>query len=333
MTTTEASHAVICVDMGTTNTRVWIVNNGNIVERVVEQVGVRDSARQGSKSLVRDTLRGLIASARATAARLNLRVDCVLAAGMLTSSLGLCEVPHIAAPAGEAELVRALHKFASPEVSELPIYLVPGVRSGPSSPSLDDLAETDLIRGEETIIIGLLQAGILARNATLLNLGSHWKAISIDEKSRIASSYTTLSGELIHALQAQTILASALPHGRLEELDTEWLERGRRYQAGNGLARSLFSVRLLEQIFRVDQAALSSFLLGAIVESDLRGMEKAGRLAGQIILTGTGAVPRAWQRILHATGRPSAHCDADVVEQAFVRGLIRLVDLRAGQLP
>jgi 2-dehydro-3-deoxygalactonokinase len=333
MTKISASNAVICVDMGTTNTRVWIVSNGNIVERVVEQVGVRDSARQGNNFLVRDALRGLIASARTTAAKLNLRVDCVLAAGMLTSSLGLCEVPHISAPAGESELVRALHKFSNPDVADLPIYLVPGVRSGPASPSLDDLGQTDLIRGEETVIIGLLQAGILARNATLLNLGSHWKAISIDEQNRIASSYTTLSGELIHALQAQTILASALPQGRLQDLDMEWLERGRRYQAANGLARSMFSVRLLEQIFRVDQTALSSFLLGAIVESDLRGMEKAGKLAGQIIITGTGAAPQAWQRILDAIGRPSAYCDAEVVEQAFVRGLIRLVDLHAGQQP
>jgi 2-dehydro-3-deoxygalactonokinase len=331
MTRTHTADATICVDMGTTNTRLWIVNDGNIVERISEQVGLRDAARERNKSVVRDALRALIAAARAMATQRNLQAECVLAAGMLTSPLGLCEVPHIPAPVGEGELVQSLHKFTDIEVTDLPIYLVPGIRTGPPSPSLEDLDQTDLLRGEETVIVGLLQAQILPQSATLLNLGSHWKAIRIDEQFRIASSYTTLSGELIHALQAQTVLASALPQGRFDELDLQWLERGRRFQNSSGMGRSLFSVRLLEQIYHVGPIALSSFLLGAIVESDLRSMEKAKQLKDPIVITGAGAAARAWQSILQTTGRTSKLCDSEIVEQAFVQGLVRLLDLRRAQ--
>jgi 2-dehydro-3-deoxygalactonokinase len=331
MTPTSATNASICVDMGTTNTRVWIVQDHNIVDRIVERAGLRDAAREHNKSIVRDTLAGLIKTARSRVAELELQPDCVLAAGMLTSPLGLCEVPHIPAPAGENELARSLREFSDPQVTDLPICLVPGVRSGPHSPTLEDLECTDLIRGEETIAVGLLHAGILRPNTTLLNLGSHWKAISIDENSRIASSFTTLSGELIHALQTQTVLASALPQERFQGVDPEWLDRGRRFENRNGAGRAMFGVRLLEQIFHIGPAALSSFLLGAIVESDLRSMDHAKVLNAPIIITGEGAAPEAWRRILEATGRTSEHLPAHIVEQAFVRGLVRLSHLHRSQ--
>jgi len=322
----STSRAVICVDTGTTNTRVWIANQGNIVDRIDEQIGLRDAARERNNSSLRNSLRTLIAAARSKAAQSDLYPECVLAAGMLTSPLGLCEVPHIPAPAGEKELADSLYKLSDPQVTDLPIYLVPGIRSGPPSPSLEDLEQTDLLRGEETLVMGLMQAGVLSGNATLLNLGSHWKAIRIDERSRIASSYTTLTGELIHALQAQTVLASALPQGRLEELDADWLERGRRFESRNGTGRAMFSVRLLEQIFHVGQTPLSSFLLGTMIESDLRAMERSKHLNDPIVITGTGAPASAWHLVLQSIGRTTRLCNPEIVDQAFVRGLVRLAN-------
>lgn len=324
---TSGTKASLCVDMGTTNTRVWIVKNQGIVHRISERVGLRDAAREGNRSIVRDRLAKLISTARSRAVDLGLRADYVLAAGMLTSPLGLCEVPHIPAPAGEHELARSLYEFSDPKVADLPIYLVPGVRTGPHSPALEDLQNTDLIRGEETLVVGLLHAGILGPSTTLLNLGSHWKAIAINENRKITSSFTTLSGEFIHALQTQTVLASALPQGRFEAVDPEWLDRGRRFESRNGIGRTMFSVRLLEQIFRIGPTALSSFLLGAVVESDLISMERAGVLNGSIIVTSAGAASEAWRRILETTGRKSEPLASEIVEQEFARGLVRLFDL------
>jgi 2-dehydro-3-deoxygalactonokinase len=324
--------AVICVDMGSTNTRVWIVDGGKIVDRAGEQVGLRDAARERSNAPVRSALRELIAAARQRAGRFGLRPECVLAAGMLTSPLGLCEVPHVLAPAGEKELAAALRRVSDAEVTELPIYLVPGVRSGPGEPQLADLAQVDVLRGEETTAIGLLQAGILAENATLLNIGSHWKAIRIDAERRVAASYTTLSGEFLHALQTQTVLATALPQTRLEHSDEAWIEKGRQFERENGLGRAMFSVRLLEQILHVGQVEAASFLLGAMIECDLRGMVK--HLTEPVVLTGSGAAARAWFKVLQSAGRECRYCEPEILEQAFIAGLVRLADLHQGsQLP
>jgi 2-dehydro-3-deoxygalactonokinase len=326
-----AQNAAICVDTGTTNTRSWIVADGRIVERMTEAIGLRDAARKRDGSVVREALRKLIGAANSRAGELRVEVEAVLAAGMLTSPLGLCEVPHLLAPVGEKDLAYALHKFSDAKISGLPIYLVPGVRSGPDSASLEDLADVDLVRGEETLVVGLLKAGVLAANRTLVNLGSHWKAIVIDEERRIARSFTTLSGELVHALQRQTVLASALPEGRLEEIDEEWLEKGRRFERDNGMGRAMFGVRLLEQIFRVGPTAASSFLLGGVVESDSQSMERAGALKGPIVITGAGAAAKAWETVLKAAGRRTTRCDGELTEQAFVGGLVRLFALHQEQ--
>jgi 2-dehydro-3-deoxygalactonokinase len=327
MTSASPAKATICVDMGTTNARLWIVQGATIVARLVDQVGLRNAARERDPAPVRAALACLIVKARSQAAEFHLDVDSVLAAGMLTSPLGLYQVPHLVAPAGENELARSIRKFSDPEVTDLPIYLVPGVRSGPDSPALEDLANTDLLRGEETLVVGLLHEGILSANSTLLNLGSHWKAIAIDQQARIASSFTTLSGEFIHALQTQTVLASALPQGRLEDVDLPWLERGRAFANRNGTSRAMFAVRLLEQIFHVATPAAYSFLLGAIVESDLNSMDRAQALKPPVLIVGTGAVPHAWRYFLESMGRPCKFCGPDVVERAFALGLLRLIDL------
>lgn len=331
MSATTSTQTSICIDMGTTNTRVWLVRGDAVVDRMTEPIGLRDAARDPHQPVVRDTLAKLITAAHSRAAALGLEAHHVLAAGMLTSPLGLCEVPHIPAPAGEVELARALHQFSDPRLTDLPVYLVPGVRSGPNSPTLDDLAATDLIRGEETLVVGLVHAGILLPGSTFLSLGSHWKAIAVGQDSRIISSFTTLSGELLHAVQTQTVLASALPQGRFDVVDSQWLARGRDFQNSHGTGRTLFSVRLLEQIYRLAPAELSSFLLGATVASDFESMDRANALRGPILIAGSGASPQAWQHILQAAGRTSQILPAASAEEHFVCGLVRLFELHRSQ--
>jgi 2-dehydro-3-deoxygalactonokinase len=313
--------------MGTTNTRIWLVNNGSIVERITEQVGLRDAARERNPSLVREALRSLITAAFARAAALQLQPECILAAGMLTSPLGLCEVPHLVAPAGERELSQSLVRFSDPSVSALPIYLVPGIRSGPAAPTLDDLDKTDLLRGEETLVVGLLQEGTLTANSTFLNLGSHWKAIAIDAQSRIDGSFTTLSGELLHALQTQTVLAESLPQGRFEQIHPEWLEKGRAFESRHGASRAMFAVRLLQQLFHADPLSASSFLLGALVSSDLKSMDRSNFLRAPILIAGSPAVSSAFLHLLTSSGRSADLISSDSLDRAFVLGLLRLYSL------
>src|SRR5262245_30503303 len=118
---------------------------------------------------------------------------------MITSPQGLCEVPHVEAPASAKDLAAAARKVHLPAVTELPMLFLPGVRSGAEASDRDRIMDADIMRGEEVIGLGLRALGRLPAGGIFLNLGSHWKAIRVDAAGRIASSTSTLSGELIQA--------------------------------------------------------------------------------------------------------------------------------------
>jgi 2-dehydro-3-deoxygalactonokinase len=324
--TEDRAESVVCVDMGTTNTRVWLVQGNEVVAGAQAQIGVRDTARGLSQADLRTALKDLIGQVCLPASY----PSYVVAAGMITSSLGLVELPHIEAPVGIQDLARAVEQHLFPDVTPLPIFLVPGVRTGSLHTDLKAIGSTDLVRGEETLCFGLIEMGLLKGPVTLLNLGSHWKAIRIDEHQRIASSITSLAGELLHAAQTQTILASAVPHERLTTTDKEWVEAGMMEQRRTGLGRALFCVRLLEQKRLGTSDQRFSFLAGAFVAADFDAMKIAGTLSDSspVVITGGSGLAQVWQHGLSQASIPCSVLTEEIVQRGLLTGLRSVVHPR-----
>lgn len=314
----------IYVDAGTTNTRVWLVDGDRIVARADAMVGVRDTARDGSSERLRSALHNLIAEVTTHPKAANPRPHFVAAAGMITSSLGLAEVPHVIAPAGIEELAANLHRCEFPEITPLPILLVPGVRSGSPQIDLHSVASSDLMRGEETLCLGLIASGLAPKPCTVLNLGSHWKVIKIDEAGRIAGSVTALTGEMIHTTQTQTILASAVPQDRPESLDFDWIEAGMREERRSGLARAMFCVRLLEQGRQSTPEERMAFLIGAFIAADLDALVKSGTIIDPVLITGGGAIGETWRKALSQASLTASVISAEQLERALLTGLQKI---------
>jgi len=315
---------LICVDAGTTNTRVWLTCGQRIIARARTGVGVRDTARDGSPARLHQALRDLMAQVIAEARDLGFGKSpaCVIAAGMITSPLGLVEVPHVAAPAGVDELAACVERHSFPGITDLPFLLIPGVRSGPWRCDQETVGAVDVMRGEETLCLGLSKLGLLGPQATLLNLGSHWKVIKLDAERRIASSLTSMSGELIHAAQTQTILASSVPQTRPKAIDQAWVEAGMREQRQSGLARALFCVRLLEQRGESSPEQRLAFLVGAFLASDLDALISRGLLRTEtgVVIAGGGPVAGAWRNALARASLSAVTLNEAEVEQALLVG-------------
>lgn len=288
---------LIGVDTGTTNTRVWFLRGAEVVAMARAGVGVRDTAREGTPRLLYEALRDSIAEVRQLARSKGITEvpAMVIAAGMITSPLGLCEVPHLPAPAGLFDLAAHLQLVQLPEITDLPIRLVPGVRSGPHRVDPEEVGETDVMRGEETLALGLYDNGRLGPGGTLLNLGSHWKLVRLDDQGRVGSSITSLSGELIHATQTQTILAGSVPPSRPEQIHERWLRAGMNELRRVGLPRALFCVRLLEQRCESTAEERLSFLIGACLAADLDAVGLRGLLSPgcDLVVAGSGAITAA----------------------------------------
>jgi len=320
--------ALIAIDGGSTNTRVWLLRKGQVLARASAMVGVRATARAGSPDTLHAALRQMISQVRAE--QPGVKPSLVVAAGMITSALGLAEVPHVPAPASVEDLANGVRRSSFKDIADLPFWLFPGVRCGDLAS--EDLSQTDVMRGEETLCVGLLADERRKPPLTLLNLGSHWKLIQVDEAGRIARSRTTLTGELIHATQANTILTSGLPRVKLERLDDGWCEQGMKEMQRSGLARALFCVRLLEMQGRGTPEQRMSFLIGAYVAAERPALFQTGFLTAEspVLLAGADAVAAAWQRALTLAGIRARALAEGEIASAFLSGICRLSQLVAG---
>jgi 2-dehydro-3-deoxygalactonokinase len=321
---------LVCIDGGTTNTRLWLLHGAQVVARREVAVGARDTARDGHngrlKAGLRENLDALLAERPAAVPAPRL----IAAAGMITSPQGLLDVPHVAAPAGPRAIAAAAQQATFPDVSPLPFVFAPGVRTVERPGAARGAVTADVMRGEETLCLGLLRMGLLAPGGALLNVGSHWKLVRTDTEGRVAWSVTSLAGEMIEAVRTGTVLASALPEGPLLEVDRGSLAGGMEEARRSGLPRALFAVRLFELSGRTTPTARLSFLAGAFIGTELEGLRATGALAAgtSVAVAGGEKVGGAWTIALEQSGHRVRSLSPEEVEAGFLAGLQHVMSLR-----
>ena len=195
----------LAVDSGTTHSRIWLMKDQQILKRLRIPVGVRNTAMDGHNRALFDGLMQAIAEIR-NSVSLAQAPQLAVAAGMITSNLGICEVKHVPAPAGAEELSLGMEVRSFPEFGKLPFHFIRGVRSGPVRADFDNADEIDIMRGEETEVAGYLSGPSNRGPFLYIHLGSHTKFIRVDDSNRIAGGLSTLAGELNAAIQKDTIL-------------------------------------------------------------------------------------------------------------------------------
>jgi 2-dehydro-3-deoxygalactonokinase len=291
---------IVAVDSGTTSTRVWLLEDGVVRASSRRRGGARDVVRTKDRSELLGRIRGLADDALATAGSTWDAVEAIIAFGMITSELGLEELPHLEAPVGYRTLASSMVERRYGDALPAPVHLVPGVRSGGQ-----ELAFADFMRGEETEVAGLLGLGEPEPPFLYISTGSHTKFVGVDREGRIDWSLTTLSGELLLALQRETILAELIDL-EATPADLEALEEGARYVDRAGLSRALFGARLLNRVRGVGAASCSDFLHGAVAGADLlslrRAAETRGGLPDRVAIGGQGSLREAYRHLLERQG-------------------------------
>ena len=136
---------VITLDTGTTNTRASLWSReGTYLGMEKISVGVRNTAIDGHngqlKQAVSACLRTLLEKAEVPVQE----VAGVFASGMITSNVGLLEVPHLTAPAVVGDFAQHVVRADLPEVSPIPFYFIPGLKN--TLGNGEDLKEMDIMR-------------------------------------------------------------------------------------------------------------------------------------------------------------------------------------------
>ena len=262
----------ITVDGGTTNTRLYLVRDGSIACAKRLSVGARNGDA-ALKSAIKQALAELLCENGLE----EKDVAAMIASGMITSEYGICNLPHITAPAGVKELHNAIFETVIEDISEIPFVFIRGVKK-----ECTYFDEADVMRGEETELIGMYKAN--TDSCLYVLPGSHSKHVSVDNRGRIVDFRTMMTGELFAAVIQHTILKDTTTLACNEIQKTELL-KGFYYTQKRGINESLFKTRILKTMFNGTPQQCYSFLLGCVlyneVESILQANEKIIVLGGQ----------------------------------------------------
>ena len=305
----------IAIDGGTTNTRVSLVGDGEVLDTVRLSLGARAGmdGTEPLKKAIREAIATLLSSHSLTESD----IVRILASGMITSEFGLCNLPHLQAPAGIAELHAAMHETRLEEISPIPFVFLRGVRYDG-----EDLLDADMMRGEETELMGLLTDFPTASLYVLP--GSHSKLIEVDEGGRIVAFATMLTGEMIASLSANTILRDAVDL-KTEGYDPEALLMGYNCARNAGLNEALFKVRILKNRFAYSGQKTYSFFLGAILSSEIDTIRK--NKMPSAVIAGRAQIKDATVALLEELSDKTTVTVPDALaDTASARGAVRIYE-------
>ena len=305
----------ITIDGGTTNTRLMLLEDGEIKDTLSLSVGAGANAK--AAGTLQNAVKEAIAALLSRNSLKEADVERILASGMLTSELGLYTVPHLTAPVSLLDLKNAMREV-SLELSSIPFVFAAGVKT-----EGENLSDLDMMRGEECELVGLFDG--IPDSAAVLLPGSHSKIVLTDERAQIVGIKTMLTGEMLAVLSGETLLRGSFTLSEAKLLP-EVLEEGFLYADAHGLGDALFKVRVLKLRRGYTPDMLYSFFLGAVLRDEVRAVLD---MHPKRIYVGGKAQLRLPLMLLLSSRTDAALTALDdaLVKQSTAKGLLKLYTL------
>jgi 2-dehydro-3-deoxygalactonokinase len=275
--------ALIAIDWGTTSARAYRLDaRGRVVDKRSAPLGVQKIAADGFPAAL-DALLGDAVDADVP----------LIACGMVGSRQGWIETPYVQCPADLAAVAAALTPVPGRRLA-----IVPGLVCHDSD------RVPDVMRGEETQILGTLDNRRRAASRFVVLPGTHSKWVRVG-RGGIEAFATFMTGELYALLHDHSILGRMVAAGRP---DATAFARGVRASLGHAAAlpHDLFSVRTLALTGALAPEGvadyLSGLLLGAEVAAARRWAARDAVGEGVVTLVGDTALCARYRRALALAG-------------------------------
>ena len=279
--TESRSTALIAIDWGTTSARAYrLAAGGTVCDTRSAPLGV-GSLKDGRFASALDTLLD------------DWRNDDVprIACGMIGSRQGWVEAPYVECPADLALLGRSLTATPGGE-----LRIVPGARC------VDGAGVPDVMRGEETQLVGAIRPDDAQVLAVLPGTHSKW---AIVERGHLVAFATFMTGELYAVLLDHSILGRMATERSGEAMAA--FDRGlQRGSAGVGLAHAVFGARTLSLAGELAEDEVGDWLSGVLIGDEIRAAHDWAREHGSdtaaVRVIGDGTLVARYVRALKAQG-------------------------------
>lgn len=300
---------VITLDTGTTNTRVVLWDHErHALASAKAPVGVRNTAIDGNTNALQAAVKGCIDQVLKDGGLTYEDIRVIIASGMITSNVGLVEIPHCVAPVGAEELADAVRMIRIPEVCPVPITFIPGIRNAVDPVDFSNYESMDMMRGEEVESVAVIESLPRGKSYLIVLPGSHMKFVSANEAGKVTGCLTSISGELLASITRDTIIADAVDRQFASDAtyDKEMVLLGYANARKTGIGRACFSGRILNTFAEKNKARLASYILGAVLQSDVQAIRNSGAVSvnsdTEVVVAGKGPLAQAMVDILQYDG-------------------------------
>jgi 2-dehydro-3-deoxygalactonokinase len=280
MNSAVSEAALIGIDWGTSSLRAFLIGpDGEVLEAVSSTRGIMSVEDGNFDAVFHDLIRPWISQ----------KTLPIIASGMITSRNGWVETPYVQVPSGVSDLAAALVSFETS--SGINVRFVTGMTT-------DHNGAPDIMRGEETQIIGATAAGL--GDGTYVLPGTHSKWILV-ENNRIVDYSTYMTGEIYGALRSHTILRTLMEEGSFNE---EGFRRGvtSGLAAGINLLHELFHVRTLPLFGKISGDMVADYLSGMLIGVELKAASEAFGKDSAITIIGRGDLADRYELGLELAG-------------------------------
>lgn len=307
--------ALIAVDWGTTRLRAMLLDAGG---RVLAETSSDEGIGSVPPGAHEAAFTRLVAGWPAVPA---------IMAGMVGSRQGWREAVYAECPASPEAIAAGILRMS--DAAGRPIAIVPGVMV--RSPDRDG----DVIRGEETQIVGLLAAEPEFDGVVVLP-GTHSKWATVTGGA-IANFQTFLTGEMFGLLSRQSFLRHSVADGTAELADLPDFALGVERTVVDGLPflAAIFSVRARQLLDGVDPAHNLAYLSGLVIGGEIAAARDTGRLwQGRALrIVGSRSLARAYGRAFAIAGYDAAALDGSELVVAGLLSLARIAGLSPVKAP
>lgn len=289
----------IGINWGSTNFRAYRIDADGAVTGTIEHPrGIAGLERAQMQALLEE-----VAAEWPQATR-------IYASGMIGSNIGWSDAGYVECPASPDVLASHLHEV---RIGAHAVAIVPGLACRRSD------GAPDIMRGEETELLGMVAMGAIPPTGLVALPGTHSKWVRL-EAGRVMEFMTAMSGEIFDRLTAAGLLASVVD-GPAHD-GAAFVAGVQAAQHGTGLGTLLFGARarvIRGDLPRQDGAA---YLRGLLIGAELADVERCwGKTLQAVPLVGAAPVCALYARALQVLGGAGIPVAS---QQASTRGFLAL---------